>query len=151
MNMRVSQDLEHLKILAICFYVKAGLTLLAGIFVAIYFMFIGGIFMSIDIKHKAGEPDPAMFGGFFIVIGIVVALVIALFAFLEFYAGRSLAKHKNYSFCFVIAVLSCLSLPLGTVLGIFTIIVLVRDSVKAIFSGQGFQQFNSPPPPANWQ
>ena len=151
MNMRVNQDLEHLKILAICFYVKAGLTLLMGIFFAVYFMFVGGIFMSIDIKHKAGEPNPAMFGGFFIVIGIVVALVIAFFAFLEFYAGRSLSQHKNHTFCLVIAALSCLSVPLGTILGIFTIVVLVRDSVKAIFSGQGFQQFNTPPPPQNWQ
>ena len=36
-------------------------------------------------------------------------------------------------YCIVIAAICCLSVPLGTILGIFTIIVLQRDTVKALF------------------
>jgi hypothetical protein len=32
------------------------------------------------------------------------------------------------------ACVACLSVPLGTVLGVFTIIVLMRPSVKALFA-----------------
>lgn len=145
MHYQVNQDLEHLKILAICFYVKAGLLTLTALFFSIY-IFFGAAFMSMDIPHKANEPDPSMIGGFFIVFGLVFIAFFGVLAILAFWAGRSISKQKNYNFAFVIAVLMCLSMPLGTILGIFTIIVLMRDSVKAIFNGQGFTQFNNTPP-----
>jgi hypothetical protein len=49
----------------------------------------------------------------------------------------------------VIAALLCMFMPFGTVLGVFTIIVLVRDSVKALFNGINPQQFGNTPP--SWQ
>jgi hypothetical protein len=148
MNYQVNQDLEHLKILAICFYVKAGLLAMTGLFFTIY-IFFGAAFMSMDIPHKANEPNPAMFGGIFIVFGLVFVVIFGGLAALAFFAGRSLSKHKNYTFAFVIAALVCFSFPFGTILGIFTIIVLLRDSVKAIFNGQNQPQFGNTPP--NWQ
>lgn len=145
---QTNQDLDHLKILSILFYVKAGLTTLAMLFCSIYFIFFGALFASINVPHRANEPSPALFGGIFVVVGLVVMVILGVIAFLEFHAGRCLAKQKSYTFCFVIAALVCLSMPLGTILGIFTIIVLMRDSVKSIFNGQNFTQFNNPP---NWQ
>ena len=144
---QVNQDLEHLKILSILFYVKAGLLALTGLFFSIYIIF-GVVFMSMDIPRKAGEPNPAVFGGFFVVFGLIFVVLFGAMAFLVFFAGRNLSRHRSYTFCFVIAALICLSMPLGTILGIFTIIVLMRDSVKEIFNGQNFSQFNRP---TNWQ
>jgi len=47
---------------------------------------------------------------------------------------RSIAAKKRHLFCLVMAGLMCvLCNPLGTVLGIFTIVVLMRPSVKALF------------------
>jgi len=37
-------------------------------------------------------------------------------------------------FCFVVACIECLFMPFGTVLGAFTIIVLMRPSVKNLFA-----------------
>jgi len=145
---QVNQDLEHLKILGICFYVKAGLLALTGLFFSIYIIF-GAAFMTMDIPHKANEPNPAMFGGLFIVFGLAFVAFFGLLAFLAFWTGRSLMRHKNYSFILVIAAISCLSMPLGTILGIFTFVVLMRDSVKALFSGQNPAQFGGTPP--NWR
>ena len=51
-------------------------------------------------------------------------------------AGRFLSQHKHYMFCLVIAGLLCMITPFGTMLGVFTIIVLVRPSVKLLFSPQ---------------
>ena len=50
-----------------------------------------------------------------------------------FLVGRGLAQRKRYMFCLVVACVECLFMPFGTVLGVFTIIVLSRDSVKALF------------------
>src|SRR5215203_217986 len=148
MNQKPSDDLNHLRILSICFYVKAGLMAFSALFFSIY-IFLGAMFMSIDMPRKANEPPPELLGGIFVGVGLVLMGLFFVLAFLAFWAGRSLGKHKNYTFCFVIAALVCLSMPLGTILGIFTIIVLMRDSVKAIFNGSAQPQFGSVPP--NWQ
>jgi membrane protein YqaA with SNARE-associated domain len=49
-------------------------------------------------------------------------------------AGRLLAKHRHYWFAFAIACVECLFIPFGTILGVFTIIVLSRESMKALFA-----------------
>jgi hypothetical protein len=145
MNQQVNEDLSHLKVLSICFYVKAGLTAITALFFSIY-IFAGAFFMAADIPRKAGDPPPELLGGIFVGFGLVLMLIFFALAFLAFWAGRSLSKHKNYTFCIVIGALVCLSMPLGTILGIFTIIVLMRDSVKAIFNGQNAPQFGNTPP-----
>src|SRR5438128_6559299 len=48
-------------------------------------------------------------------------------------AGRSLSRREGYSFALVIACIECLFIPFGTILGVFTIVVLSRESVKASF------------------
>ena len=37
-------------------------------------------------------------------------------------------------FCLVMGAVECVFMPFGTVLGIFTIIVLMRESVKPLFT-----------------
>jgi hypothetical protein len=48
-------------------------------------------------------------------------------------AGRCLSRRKRYSFALVMACIECLFIPFGTILGVFTIIALSRQSVKALF------------------
>ena len=147
MNRQVNQDLEHLKILSICFYVLSGLTLFPVLFGFIYIIFgvIFGVALSTE-PHRAGEPPPALMGGFFAVFGLIFVAIFGAIGVLALKAGLNLSKRKSYTFCFVVACLICLWMPLGTILGVFTIIVLTRDSVKAIFEGQNYQQFGSTPP-----
>jgi len=145
MNQQTNDDLSHLKILSICFYVKAGLTALTALIFSIY-VILGAVFMTADIPRKAGDPPPELMGGIFAFVGIVLMAIFFILAFLAFYAGRSLSKHKNYTFCLVIAGLVCLSMPLGTILGIFTIMVLMRDSVKTLFTKPSFQEYGGTSP-----
>ena len=150
MNNEVNKDLEHLKILSICFYVLSGLTLFPVLFGLMYIIF--GVFFGVALSsapHGANEPPLAILGGFFIVFGLIFVAIFGAIGVLMLFAGRNLSKHKSYTFCFIIACLACLWMPLGTVLGIFTIIVLTRDSVKGLFEGQNYPQFGNTPP--NWQ
>jgi len=150
MNRQVNQDLEHLKILSICFYVLSGLTLFPVLFGFIYIIL--GVVFGVAISgapHRAGEPPPAIMGGFFVVFGLIIAAIFGAIGVLVLYAGRNLSKHRSYTFCFVVACLICLWMPLGTILGIFTMVVLTRESVKALFDGENYPRFGNTPP--NWQ
>ena len=150
MNNQNNQDNEHLKILSICHYVLAGLCvfpLLYGLFYVVMGIFFGAAMT--QVPQRPGEPPAALFGGIFIFIGLVISVIALAFGLLIFKAGRNLSNRQSYTFCFVMACIACIFMPFGTVLGIFTIIVLLRDSVKASFNGQNFSQYNNTPP--NWK
>ena len=54
-------------------------------------------------------------------------------------AGGKYRKHqRGYWFCFVLAIITLLNFPIGTILGIFSLIVLRRPSVKALFQAGSF-------------
>ena len=137
-------DAEHLKLLAIFYYITAGVTALFAcipfihLFMGIMFIFAGAV-----AGAKGDGAPPMIIGWFFVVIAGLIILLGWTLAVLKFLAGRYLATRKHYTFCFVIAALSCLSFPYGTVLGVFTIIVLARPSVKRLFTPHP----PSPPPP----
>ena len=73
-------------------------------------------------------------GGIFLVIGILGTLFVAGIALLEFFVAKKLVRRESKTLCFVVAGINCLSIPLGTVLGIFTFLVLSRPSVAESFA-----------------
>ncbi len=83
-----------------------------------------------------GNPTapPAFFGWFFVVAGTFALLAAEVTAALTLYAGRCLAKREKKSWIQVAAALNCLSIPIGTVLGVFTFIVLSRPTVALLFN-----------------
>jgi hypothetical protein len=150
MNNQFNQDLEHLKILSICHYVLAGLCIFPMLYGAFY-MIMGIVFGAVLASAPASRdaPPPALFGGIFVFVGLFIFIIALTVGILLLKAGRNLSKQNSYTFCFVVACVACLFMPFGTILGIFTILVLTRESVKAIFNGPPQQQFGNTPP--NWQ
>ena len=130
----MSQNEEHLRVLAICHYVLAGLTALFALF-PIGHLIIGLIFiLSPGSLEGEGEAPPAFIGWFFVIFAAVfITLGWTLAAFI-LAAGRCLARRRRHLFCLVMGGIECLCMPLGTVLGVFTILVLSRESVKALFT-----------------
>jgi len=49
------------------------------------------------------------------------------------FAGRSIQKRKRWIFTLVIAGLQCASFPFGTALGVFTFLLLFRESVRRLY------------------
>jgi len=129
----MNRDEEHLKLLSIFHYVLAGCAALFALFPVIYLVF--GLVMLLAPASFAGKgpPPPAFMGWIFIIMGSVFVILGLTFAAFVFAAGRFLARRKRYTFCLVMAGVECLFMPLGTVLGVFSIIVLVRESVKLLF------------------
>ena len=129
------RDREHLKILAIMYYIFGGLNALGGC--AGLFYVVIGIVMAANpnafTENGNEPPPPEWLGGMMIGLGGCIVLVAAAYGALLIYTGHCLATQRHRVFCMVMAVISCLSIPLGTVLGIFTLIVLARPSVAAMF------------------
>ena len=134
--LRMNQDREHLRLLAIFHYVVAGLAGLFSFFPLIYTI-IGTMFI-FAARHGTAKPGedlpPEFLGWIFSVIGSLLFLIGLAMAVCILIAGRSLALHKRYSFALVMACIECLFIPFGTILGVFTIVVLSRESVRGLFS-----------------
>jgi hypothetical protein len=132
----MNHDAEHLRLLAIFHYVVAGLAALFSLFPLLYTT-IGTIFI-FAARHgtpKPGEELPPEFlGWIFVVVGALLFLLGIAMAICILIAGRCLSRRKGYSFALVMACIECLFIPFGTILGVFTIIALSRESVKALFA-----------------
>jgi predicted membrane channel-forming protein YqfA (hemolysin III family) len=136
---------DDLRVLSIFHYVVAGI---AGIFslfplihVTLGVWMVSGRFP----KDPRGNGPPELIGWFMIAIGVAIIAAGLSYAVLVAVAGRFVGSTRYWTFCVVMAALSCAFFPFGTVLGVFTVIVLSKPEVKA-----RFQSHSSPPanPPA---
>jgi hypothetical protein len=132
----MDRDTEHLRLLAIFHYVAAGLAAFFSFFPLLYAT-IGGIFIFVS-RHgtpKPGEELPPEFlGWIFIAAGLLLFLLGIAMAICILIAGRCLSARNGYTFVLVVACIECLFIPFGTILGVFTIVALSRESVRALFS-----------------
>lgn len=129
--MTQSEDAEHLKLLSTFHYVVAGIFAVFSLLPVIHL--IVGIAVVTGEIDSNGNSFPPAFGWMFIItalfmisIGMVTAVCVAV-------AGRRLARRTNYIFCLVVAVIECMFMPFGTALGVFTIVILMRPTVKEMF------------------
>jgi hypothetical protein len=132
----MNRDEEHLQLLAIFHYVVAGLAALFSFFPLLYTT-VGAIFI-FAARHGTAKPGedlpPEFLGWIFAVLGSLLFLIGIAMAICILVAGRSLALRKGYWFALVMACIECLFVPFGTILGVFTIVVLSRESVRGLFS-----------------
>jgi hypothetical protein len=144
----VPQDEEHLSLLTIFHYVVAGVSFLFALFPIFHLIF--GLLLALkpqSFSSQNGGP-PAFLGWMFVGLAGVFILIGFAFAALVFFAGRSLAARKRYTFCLVMAGIECAFFPFGTALGVFTLLVLLRPSVKPLFNSVAVPPpIHQPPPP----
>lgn len=122
-------DQSNLRLLSIFHYVYAGLLTLLILFFGIYVV-IGAAMIA---APGSGGHDAQLGGGILLGFGLLVVALIAAKVTLLIVAARSLVTHRRHTLCMVAAALSCLTFPLGTILGVFTLVVLVKPTVKAEF------------------
>ncbi len=133
--MNENRDLEHLRLISIFHYVVGGI----GAFFALFPIIHLGLGLAFIFSPESfpdsntGELPPQFAGYFFAVIGGFLFVIGEISALLIIYSGIQIKKRKKYLFSFIIACVLCVFIPFGTVLGVFSIIVLSRDSVKQLY------------------
>ena len=140
----MNQDQEHLNLLSIFHYIVAVFAALFSCFPLIHFFM--GLGMATGFGDFGDEPElwwvgwfMMAFAGFFILAGWAFAICMGL-------AGKYLGERSHYQFCFVMACIACVFAPFGTVLGILTLVVLMRPSVKPLFGLPAPVAVAAPPP-----
>jgi len=134
---------HDLKILSICYYIQAGIIACYSLFILGYAAFIGTL-----IQHAtdaSGRTVPPWLAPLLVMIFVAAFVFAVSIALCEFLTGRWLVRYKNRMFCQIIAGLSCLTVPYGTALGIFTFLVLSRPEARRLFSS--IQPAWAPPAP----
>jgi len=136
---QANNDWQHVRLLRI-------MHLVVGILLAFFACFpllhvAMGVFIIVNpdeaFGHASGAaPPPPFFGWMFVAIGSLLILGGWTVAGLILFASRSLAQRRRWMFCLVVAGLECFFMPFGTVLGVFTFVVLLRPSVQKMFGEQ---------------
>jgi hypothetical protein len=129
----MTQDEEHLRLLSIFHYVVGGLAGLFALFPVIHLVFGLILIFSPETFNEHGPPPPAFMGWFFVIFAGTFIGFGLIFAGLIILSGRFLAKHNHHTFCLVMAGVECIFMPFGTVLGVFTLVVLMRETAKQLF------------------
>jgi len=131
-------DEEHLKLLSIGYMISAGVSAFFSLFGLMY-VFMGAA-MGVALSHaphaatNTSEPPPALFIWLFGGIGLVIFLLMIGIAALKLRVASCIKRRTSRTFCMVIAGISCLGVPYGTVLGVLSFIVLGRESVARLFN-----------------
>ncbi len=125
------RDNDQIHLLSIFHFVLAALMLLGMGFLCLHYFVLHYIFFHPEIfKTNANFDAPkAIFSAliwFYLFIGFLLAVACAA----NILSGVFLLQRKSRMFSLVVAGLDCLQIPFGTALGVFTFIVLLRDSVR---------------------
>ena len=148
-----AEDTEHLSALSIGHFILSGVALLGGIPTLVFGIAGAKLIDEVgsDLSMAMGEiPGQAVtdaLGGSpeamaqdlnsLIITMIVGGLLIALISALHLaVVGVQIRNRRWWTVCYLTGWGECLMFPFGTVLGIFTIIVLSRPSVKRLFGVQ---------------
>jgi len=131
-------DADHLRLLAIFHFVGAGLAVLAIGFLGLHYLFMHTFLGNPDMwKNQRGAVPPPkeffeLFKWFYVFFG--VWLVVS--CLLNVLSGIFIGERKCRTFSLVVAFINCIHIPFGTVLGVFTIVVLLRASVREVYEAQ---------------
>lgn len=129
-------DSEHLNLLGLFHYITGGLAIA---FSALFFfqVLIFRLILSIpelqqELQQAETAPVEAIFGFLQALFGFMI-LVAVVYGVLLIVSGYFLRARRHRLFSFIVAIPVLVFIPWGTILGVFTMIVLERASVKDLY------------------
>jgi hypothetical protein len=129
-------DSDHLRLLSIFHFVVGGLGVLGMAFLGLHFLFFQMIFANPAMWKGNPNPPPEGFFQIFQWFYLFMGLMLAVGSAINLLSGWYLLQRKYRTFSLVVAGLDCLQIPFGTILGVFTIVVLTRESVRESYEVQ---------------
>jgi hypothetical protein len=135
----MDQDQKYLTILSVFHFAVAAMIALISCFPIIHL--VVGISMLADFGNIPYDPEVPRTAAlmfqlmpvFFIVIASILIVSGWAFAASVALSGLFLYRRGHHTFCLVMAGAECMFTPFGTVLGIFTILLLSKPEVRQFF------------------
>ncbi|MGD8318014.1 MAG: hypothetical protein PVH21_18635 [Myxococcales bacterium] len=149
-----AEDREHLSALSIGHFILGGVSLLGAAPILFYgaagAKLLGGLGGDLSMAlgnlptqpgaHPLGGAPDTMLQDLQVLLTALVASFIALSVLAAVHlvvVGVMIRRRRWWTFCYLTGWGECLMFPFGTILGVFTIIVLGRPSVKRLFGVDG--------------
>jgi hypothetical protein len=130
------RDDEHLRLLSIFHFVVGGLAVAGIAFLCLHFLFFYFVFANPAMWKGQQNPPPEGFFQIFVWVYVFMGFMLVTAGVLNVLSGLFLRQRTNRTFSLVVAGLDCLQIPCGTILGVFTIVVLTRDSVRVSYEAR---------------
>ena len=131
-------DDEHLKLLSVGYLVSGGLTALFSLF-GLFYAGMGLFMLALALTQKSNSAPPVVAALLFGTMGLLFLAMFIVITICKFRVASCLRQRRGRTFCLIVAALTAIEFPYGTMLGVFTFLVLCRPSV--------IQQFNAPSSP----
>lgn len=114
------QYLKQLKIISIIYYVFSALGALSSVICSL------GLFFG--LQSFLGFTTGIMIAGAagLVMLGLTYVFYFAL--------AQNLSKQKGHLYCAITSGINCLTFPIGTALGIWTLILINKPEIKALFN-----------------
>jgi hypothetical protein len=127
-------DAEHLRLLVVFHYVGAGLSLLGLGFIALHYALMKTVFANPKMwEGVKGAPPPAEVFTLFKWFYLIGTVFLVVYGIVNLVSATFIKARRGRIFSMVVAGFNCLHMPLGTALGVFTFVVLMRDSVREVY------------------
>ena len=124
-------DDEQLRLISIFHYVVGALHMIGASVAIIHFSL--GLLMILRPAFFGNNPPPPFIGVLFAFVGGMIVICGWALGICTIYSGRCIQRRVRRTFSIVIAAINCGLVPFGSVLGVFTLIVLMRDSVRRLY------------------
>ncbi len=124
---------EHNKIIGILHLVEGGLQIFGAIILAIFLLGFG-----FYLKTGNSFQDAEWWGNLLFIIAIALALLSFLLAFVNLIAGWKMLKEKSgaRTWGIVASIICLLNIPLGTIIGAYSLWFLFGVEGKEMYSGK---------------
>ena len=116
-------------------FVFAGLAFVGIGFLCVHYAIMHTVFLNPDMwRSQPQVMPPKAFVDAFIWFYLFMGVLLLTGLVLNVLSGVFLLQKRNRLFSFIIGGLNCLQIPFGTALGVFTILVLSRESVRELYT-----------------
>ncbi|MCX6855353.1 MAG: hypothetical protein NTV80_10665 [Verrucomicrobia bacterium] len=125
--------------MAIFHFVVAGLAFAGLGFLFLHYLVVHTFLADPGIwknNPNSGGPPPEILFDIFKWFYVVIGALFTAGAIANLLSGLWIRKRKNRVFSLIIAGINCIQFPFGTALGVFTLVVLLRDSVRESYEAQ---------------
>ena len=145
---------DKARLLGLFFWLFTALNVVIIVGIAALYVAIFGFVFS-QQPQRAGDPPPEFIIGILAMVFVFILVFTLLFSVPKIVAGYGLRNGKSWArtWAIVASVMTCMSFPIGTAIGVFGLVFLFSDEGKLYFDQQMFGRNLGPaqPLPNSWQ